>query len=117
MATRNRWPYNTARWQRLRLMKLAERPLCENCARQYGRVEAAKAVDHRTPIPAGGDNPANRPRLMAAAFPHLDDLASLCVSCHNQKTRAEQTGERHWLLKGCDVFGQPLDRSHSFYKE
>jgi 5-methylcytosine-specific restriction endonuclease McrA len=98
-------------------MKLAERPLCENCARQYGRVEVAKAVDHRTPIPAGGDNPVNRPRLMAAAFPHLDDLASLCVSCHNAKTAAEQTGERNWLQKGCDIFGQPLDRNRGFYKE
>lgn len=60
---------------------------------------------HRTPIKRGGD-----------PYPELAQLASLCESCHNQKTRAEQLGE-DWLRKGCDVFGCPLDPDHPWNKE
>jgi 5-methylcytosine-specific restriction enzyme A len=105
MVTRNIWPYNTAKWQRLRRHKLRENPLCQACL-QVGRIEPAAVVDHRIPITAGGD-----------AFPHLDLLASLCARCHNTKTRAEQTGEKDWLRKGHDVFGYPLDRNHPWNKE
>ena len=77
-------------------LKLREHPLCQACL-QVGRIEPATVVDHRTPIKRGGD-----------PFPHLDHLASLCESCHNAKTRAEQMGE-DWLRKGCDIFGYPLD--------
>jgi 5-methylcytosine-specific restriction protein A len=63
-------------------------------------------VDHRTPIADGGD-----------PFPALDQLASLCASCHNAKTGAEQAGEKNWLVKGCDVFGYPLDPNHPWNKE
>src|SRR5215510_10954341 len=98
-----KWPYNTQRWQRLRRMKLREHPLCEACLAQ-GRIEPASAVDHRVRVTAGG-NP----------YPVLDQLASLCASCHNSKTRAEQAGE-DWLQKGCDVRGYPLDPAHPWYK-
>jgi 5-methylcytosine-specific restriction endonuclease McrA len=90
------WPYTTQRWQRVRRLKLQEHPLCQACL-QVGKIEPAAAVDHRTPIKRGGD-----------PFPELEQLASLCARCHNQKTRCEQTGE-DYLRKGCDVFGhQPL---------
>ena len=99
------WPYTTQRWQRLRKHKLREHPLCEACL-QTGRIEPATAVDHRVRIADGGD-----------PFPALDQLASLCTSCHNTKTRAEQAGETSWLTKGCDARGYPLDRNHPWYQE
>jgi hypothetical protein len=43
-------------------------------------------------------------------------LASLCARCHNAKSRAEQAGE-DYLIKGCDVFGNPLDPKHPWYRE
>ena len=91
-------PYTTQRWQRLRRLKLREHPLCQACL-QVGRIEPAVAVDHRVPIKRGGD-----------PFPHLEQLASLCESCHNAKTRAEQMGE-DWLRKGCDIFGVKEENS------
>jgi 5-methylcytosine-specific restriction protein A len=98
------WPYSTRRWERLRRLKLQQHPLCQSCL-QLGRIEPAVAIDHRTPIKRGGE-----------AFPALDLLASLCVRCHNAKTRAEQAGE-DYLRKGCDVFGYPLDPNHPWNKE
>ncbi len=74
------YPYTTQRWQRLRRQKLQRHPLCEACLR-VGRIEPAAAVDHRTPISAGGD-----------PFPPLDGLASLCISCHSSKTAANSAG-------------------------
>jgi hypothetical protein len=50
-------------------------------------------------------------RLAAEAFPPLDQLASLCASHDNQKTRAEQLGE-NFMHKGCDIFGMPNDPDH-----
>jgi 5-methylcytosine-specific restriction enzyme A len=97
------WPYTTQRWQRLRRHKLREHPLCQACL-QVGRIEPATVVDHRTPIKRGG-NP----------YPPLEQLASLCVGCHNGKTRAEQWGE-DYFRKGCDIFGYPLDPDHPCYR-
>jgi 5-methylcytosine-specific restriction enzyme A len=98
------WSYTTQRWRRLRKQKLQRNPLCEACM-QHGKIEPAVAVDHRKPIKAGGD-----------PFPHLDGLASLCESCHNTKSRAEQAGETRWMYKGCDIFGYPLDPRHPCYR-
>jgi 5-methylcytosine-specific restriction endonuclease McrA len=97
------WPYSTQRWQRLRRQKLRTNRLCEACL-QIGHIEVATTVDHRVPIKSGG-NP----------YPPLDQLASLCTPCHNQKTRHEQLGE-DYLRKGCDVFGNPLDPNHPWYR-
>jgi 5-methylcytosine-specific restriction protein A len=98
-----KWPYTTQRWQRLRKHKLRQNPLCECCIK-VGRIEPANVVDHITPINNGGD-----------PYPGLDGLASLCASCHNLKTRGEQVGE-NYLIKGCDVFGYPLDPNHPWNK-
>jgi 5-methylcytosine-specific restriction endonuclease McrA len=99
------YPYTTQRWQRVRRQKLQVNPLCESCL-QRGSIEPATVVDHRVPIADGGD-----------PFPPLDQLASLCVRCHNAKTRAEQAGEKNWFVKGCDVFGYPLDPNHPWNRE
>ena len=76
------WPYDTARWQQVRCLKLAQNTLCEMCLKQ-SRLSVAVAVDHIIAISAGGD-----------AFPPLDGLMSCCESCHNRKTRVvEQQGK------------------------
>jgi 5-methylcytosine-specific restriction enzyme A len=106
------WPYTTRRWERLRLQKLARFPLCEACL-QTGEIMPAEVVDHRNPISERG----RKERSALEAFPHLDQLASLCASHHNTKTRAEQLGQTDWMRAGCDVFGRPLDRDHPWNKE
>jgi hypothetical protein len=68
----------------------------------------AVAVDHRIPI----SEKARKQRIADEAFPALSALASLCAGCHNSKSRSEQLGETNYLLKGCDVFGYPLDPNH-----
>src|SRR4030095_14991224 len=97
------WPYSTQRWQRLRRLKLQVNPLCEACL-QVGRLEPATEIHHRTPINAGG-NP----------YPPVDELASLCAGCHNAMTRADQLGE-DYMAKGFDIFGNPLDPNHPWYR-
>jgi hypothetical protein len=64
-----------------------------------------------------GAERGRKERLAAEAFPPLDQLASLCASHHNQKTRAEQLGEKDYMRKGCDIFGRPLDRDHWWNKQ
>ena len=106
------WPYSTQRWQRLRLHKLRQHPLCESCMQVSGTIVPATAVDHRIPISQAG----RKERRAAEAFPPLDQLASLCDRCHNEKTRAEQLGE-DYMRKGCDIFGRPLDPDHHWNKD
>ncbi len=94
------WPYNTGQWQRLRIAKLVETPLCEVCIRREV-VEVATVVDHVLAIAKGGE-----------PFPALHELMSMCAPCHNIKTRAmdsaDSTGFRR-AFKGCDVDGNPID--------
>ncbi|HMM52192.1 MAG TPA: HNH endonuclease signature motif containing protein [Burkholderiaceae bacterium] len=89
---------NTAKWQRLRALVLAERPLCAHCF-ELGRVTIATDVDH-----ADG-NPANNLR---------SNLQSLCHSCHSTKTMRERSGSA--AVFGCDVNGTPLDPKHAWNK-
>ena len=97
------WPYNTARWQRLRKAKLARDPLCEDCE-AIGRLIPASHVDHRRAISDGG-----------APFPRLDELSSKCPPCHSAKTaRGSEAGavRSSKPRRGCDAEGNPLDTSH-----
>jgi 5-methylcytosine-specific restriction endonuclease McrA len=89
-----KWPYTTQRWQRLRGHKLRVNPLCGACL-TFGIIEPATAVDHKKPISTGGD-----------PYPALEQLTSLCTSCHSLKTVCEQRGE-NYLNRGCDVYGKP----------
>ncbi|WP_084636488.1 HNH endonuclease signature motif containing protein [Mesorhizobium sp. WSM3626] len=95
----SRWPYNTAAWQRLRQAKLSTDPLCEACVRREV-IEPAIAVDHVVAIEKGGD-----------PFPPIDRLMSLCLPCHNSKTRRVDSADSKGgsRFKGCDVEGNPLD--------
>jgi 5-methylcytosine-specific restriction protein A len=95
--------YDTAQWKRLRRLKLAASPLCEECE-GAGRLKAAVAVDHVIPTRLGGP-----------AFPPLSGLRSLCFRCHNQKTaRGPEAGavRTDKPLRGCDAHGRPLDPNH-----
>lgn len=65
--------YGTARWKKVRAMKLKINPLCEYCA-EGGVVTQAVMVDHIKEIADGG-----------AAF-DLNNLASTCMPCHGKKT-------------------------------
>ncbi|NSZ15336.1 HNH endonuclease [Agrobacterium vitis] len=102
-----KWPYNTTQWQKLRLAKLTAVPMCEPCGMR-GQVNVAKAVDHVTPINAGGD-----------PFPPLDGLASMCERCHNEKTAANDRKHRKPFarkVKGFDASGNPVDRSDAWHR-
>jgi 5-methylcytosine-specific restriction enzyme A len=101
-----KWPYNTARWQRLRKVHLSMFPLCEECE-GIGELQAAQAVDHRKPISDGGE-----------PFPSHNGLASLCYRCHSAKTaRGVEAGafKTKKPRKGCSIDGQPLDRKHPWH--
>lgn len=98
------WPYSTARWQRLRRLKLSSSPLCEACDMR-GQVVPAEHVDHVVAISAGGD-----------PFPPLDGLMSLCPRCHSEKTAAvDRPGGKGVRFKGASLDGLPIDPSHPFF--
>jgi 5-methylcytosine-specific restriction endonuclease McrA len=84
--------YNTARWQRVRALKLRETPLCEYCPPD--RRKLAEEVDHFKALSDGG-----------APF-DMANLRSACKPCHSQKTAHREH------LYGCDENGVPLDPGH-----
>lgn len=96
---RHRRGYGTA-WDKLRLQKLADQPLCEPCKR-VGRVTAATAVDHIKPKAKGGTD-------------DWDNLQSICESCHKAKTSRDQ-GHKPRREIGPD--GEPLDPSDPWFQQ
>lgn len=71
-------PRSTARWRRVRAMKLAQQPLCETCE-AAGKTVAATEVDHVQGI-------WERPDLVYT----MENLTSYCVPCHARKSAAER---------------------------
>ena len=69
--------YNSQPWQALRQQKLKRDRFCEEC-RRGGRLVLATHVDHKHEIRQGGE------RL------DMDNLQSLCHSCHSRKTLKER---------------------------
>jgi 5-methylcytosine-specific restriction protein A len=63
--------YDSARWRKCRARQLSRQPICEGCIR-WGMLKPAEIVHHITPIEDGG----------AKLDPN--NLASLCVGCHNE---------------------------------
>lgn len=61
--------YKTARWIRLRRMKLNHNPLCERCQKK-GIIKLAVLVHHIKPVKSGG------------VMYDMDNLMSLCHDCH-----------------------------------
>lgn len=95
-----KWPYSTARWQRLRKAHLGMYPLCQACP----RPTPANHVDHIKPISEGGH-----------PFPGHEGLRSYCAACHSAKTaRGFEAGavKTDRPRKGCDANGNPLDNAH-----
>lgn len=77
--------YNTALWQRLRLIQLTKDPLCQSC-KARGRISQATVVDHVFPWAQIGEE-----AFVANLF------QSLCPECHSVKTNLEQQGVfRHY---------------------
>jgi 5-methylcytosine-specific restriction protein A len=69
--------YESDAWRNLRKQQINRQPLCEMCLKE-GRYEKATAVDHITEIRKGG------------ARLDIENLQSLCWSCHSRKTRSER---------------------------
>jgi len=72
--------YESIAWRRLRRVKLQKNPLCEVCLK-----EKASAADHIVPIKQGG------------AALDINNLQSLCGSCHGKKSIKE--GSRFGVQK------------------
>jgi 5-methylcytosine-specific restriction protein A len=65
-------------WRNLRNTYIREYPLCAECERQ-NKTTLGTVVDHIIPIRIGGDKLS------------LDNLQTLCTSCHNSKSAKEKT--------------------------
>ena len=63
-----------SKWQRTRAAKLAQDPMCEDCA-AAGLTTAANEVDHIDGMGPNGERGHD-----------LDNLRSLCKPCHARKT-------------------------------
>lgn len=70
--------YDSSRWRNIRASVLASAPLCIVCDKA-GITTIATQVDHIIPIEQGGNPTA------------VDNLQSLCDSCHSKKTLNENT--------------------------
>lgn len=67
-------------WQKTRIKKLAQEPLCEICLKD-NRTSPASEVDHITPRHKGGTSA-------------WSNLQSICKECHKAKTKEEM--RRRW---------------------
>lgn len=73
--------YWSKAWRKLRILKLAENPLCEECQRN-GKLTRAQMVDHIEPI-----NKID-PYDLQGIYKHplsKSNLQSMCNSCHAKK--------------------------------
>ena len=65
--------YESTAWRNLRKMKINRQPFCEEC-KKFNQIVRAECVDHIVEIKDGG------------APLDMDNLQSLCRSCHSRKT-------------------------------
>ena len=91
--------YNSKRWLSLRDYQLALFPLCKYCL-NHGDVVAANTVNHIKPH--RGD--------LELAFDH-DNLESVCETCHNVHSDAQDKGK---TMAGCTDDGLPIDPNHAW---
>lgn len=93
-----------AAWRQVRRQKLSLQPLCEMHL-ERGKLVDATVVDHIRSI-------EERPDLRL----EMSNLRSLCTSCHNARTAADQgfnKGKRV-VARGCDAQGWPSDPQHGW---
>ena len=67
--------------QALRQRRLAQEPLCRDCADQ-GRVTEATTPDHIIPLALGGTDTD-------------DNIRCLCAECHDERTAEQPEQNRH----------------------
>jgi 5-methylcytosine-specific restriction protein A len=68
----------SARWRKVRALKLSRDPLCQDCE-EHGVVTAAQQVHHVEPL-------AERPDLAYV----LENTRSLCTTCHAKREAEER---------------------------
>lgn len=69
--------YNSAKWEKVRKMKLGLNPFCERCQAK-GLYNSAYIVHHKEYITEENYQDGD-------VFFNLDNLESLCIKCHNQE--------------------------------
>jgi len=69
------WGRYDYRWRKIRATYIAKHPLCEQC-KLAGRLTPAQEVHHKKPLADGGTHA-------------IDNLMSLCTSCHSTITAKE----------------------------
>lgn len=74
-----KYVYNTPTWKSLRLVKLKNNPLCEECLKT-DRVEAATEVHHIIEFMNG----TTIEQIKFYGFDY-NNLMSLCLKCHQNK--------------------------------
>lgn len=74
--------YNTQDWKEIRIIKLNRDPLCEHCF-DKGLYVPANVVHHKQEI-----------RLRPDLARNIDNLQSLCPSCHAKHHHAQSMGNR-----------------------
>jgi 5-methylcytosine-specific restriction protein A len=70
---------SSARWRKVRALKLARNPLCENPYGRHAGTVTATEVDH-----------IQRLRVRVDLAFALENLQSLCSACHARKSAAER---------------------------
>ena len=73
--------YSTARWRKLRALKLRQDPLCKDC-KGNNITTLADMVHHDEEIKEGGQ-----------LLPPLEELTSLCWGCHNKRHKGVYGGD------------------------
>lgn len=77
--------YDTALWKKLRKQHLLKQPLCKECKKK-NIIKTAIVVDHIQPH-----------RGSRALFFDTDNYQSLCISCHNKKSRKEENERSKYI--------------------
>lgn len=93
--------YASRKWRKLRRVKIANNPICEECEKAY-----ATEVHHISPLDRDYDNRLN-----------YDNLQALCKPCHSIETRKEMMvkGIRPGLKKKIKG-GKILNKRYVFAK-
>lgn len=73
--------YNSSKWKQLRIAKLQQQPLCEECER-IGRITPAEHVHHSKSFMKAN----TEIELLDLAY-NYSNLMSLCAECHNRLHR------------------------------
>lgn len=90
------------RWVKARLLFLQLKPLCVMCEQQ-GILNSATVVDHIKPHHGN-----------ILLFWDIDNWQALCKTHHDS---AKQAQEKSGIIKGGNIYGEPIDSEHHWYGE